>query len=319
MDMENKKVLFITFDMSGYYDGVLKELQKRYSHVDYYNTATFKFRYKNFGQKAYSFFYKLFTGKKLKNYYKYNSLVQQVAGNTYDITLVVRPDLFFDPQLQVLKNISGRFIAYYHDSINNIKRKKHVIHFFDKVYSYEKKDVNDHDLKFISNFIYFDTPQDMPQPQVDAFSVMSDDYRVATLKKLAGSLKQKQRSYRFFVMKDGELPSDSPVTYVNKRMNNDEVVQQIKEARIIADIHKYGIQDGLTFRVFEAMGFRKKLITTNRDIKTYDLYNPNNIFVIEDNKTIDIPDAFFDTPYEEIPADIYKRYTIPAWLDEVLS
>lgn len=68
--MENKKVLFITFDMSGYYTNVYNELKERYEHVDFYNTATMNYKYKNVFERLYSFIYKIFTGKKLKNYYK---------------------------------------------------------------------------------------------------------------------------------------------------------------------------------------------------------------------------------------------------------
>jgi hypothetical protein len=317
--MENKKVLFVTFDMSGYYDSVYKELQSRYTQVDYYNTATFKFKYKSILQKIHAFFFKIATGKKLKNYYKCMEFVSTVSCQEYDITLVIRPDVLFDSQLEALKNASKRFIAYYHDSINNIKRKKEVIHFFDKVYSYENKDVEDYGLLFISNFIYFEGAAPAETPERDVFSVMSDDYRVATLKNLAAFLKQQGRSYAFYVMKDGELPKDGNITYINKRMNNAEVVEQIKKAAIIADIHKYGIQDGLTFRVFEAMGFRRKLITTNKDIKTYDFYDPNNIFVIEDCKNISIPNTFFETPYKELPPEIYHKYTVKAWVGRILA
>ena len=317
--MENKRVLFITFDLSGYYDSVYSELQQRYTHVDYFNTATVRFKYKNFRQRLYSFFYKLFTGRKLKNFYKYQQVIEKVQGNRYDITLMVRPDLFFDSQLAFLQKISGRFIAYYHDSVNNLKRKKDVIHFFDKVYAYEKRDVADYNLEFLSNFIYFDAPGQLPEPKYDVFSVMADDYRTGTLKNLAAFLKRSGRSYVFYVMKDGVLPNDALVTYMGKRMNNAEVTACIKEAECIADIHKYGVQDGLTFRTFEALGYRKKLITTNTDVVTYDFYDPNNIFILEDSNAINIPDSFFETPYREVPHDIYKKYTLSAWLDKVLS
>ncbi|RZJ60314.1 MAG: hypothetical protein EOO45_24585 [Flavobacterium sp.] len=315
--MENKKVLFITFDMSGYYDGVHDELKRRYQTVDYYNTAAIKFKYKNAFQKVSAFFYKLFTGKKLKNYYKYSQVINSIGGRKYDLTLVIRPDVFFDSQLETLKSKSDRFIAYYHDSINNIKRKKDVIHFFDKVYSYEKKDVANYNLHFISNFIYFDKPADGPDSTVDGFSVMSNDYRVSTLKKLAAYFQKHNKTYEFFVMNDGKLLTDDLVTFIDKRMYNNQVVEHIKKARIVVDIHKYGVQDGLTFRVFEAMGFRKKLITINKDIVNYDFYNPNNIVVIDENKEIDIPASFFDTAYEEVPAEIYNKYTVAAWLDKI--
>ena len=153
--MENKKVLFITFDMSGYYTGVYDELKSRYSTVDFYNTATISYKYKNFFEKVYSFVYKIFTGRKLKNYYKYQSLINEVKDNSYDIILIVRPDLFFDAQLTSLKKATNYFVAYYHDSINNIKRKSEVIHFFDKVYSYEKADVENYNLKDKFQFKFF--------------------------------------------------------------------------------------------------------------------------------------------------------------------
>ena len=65
--MEDKKILFITYDLSGYYEGVYQELTKQYQVVDFFNIATLKYKYTNFLQRVYSFFYKITTGEKLKN------------------------------------------------------------------------------------------------------------------------------------------------------------------------------------------------------------------------------------------------------------
>ena len=65
-------------------------------------------------------------------------------------------------------------------------------------------------------------------------------------------------------------------------INNIEVIEKIVpfskfyqfylEGNIILDIaHPH--QKGLSFRPYEAMGLRKKLITTNKDITNYDFYN----------------------------------------------
>jgi hypothetical protein len=317
--MQNKKALFITFDMSGYYDGIYDELKRRYDTVDYFNMAKISYKRKSVLEKIYIPLYKLFTGEKLKNYYKCTGVVDKAKKSRYDVALVIRPDFFFDSQLKALRESSDYLVAYYHDSTNNIKRKKDVIHFFDKVWSYEKKDVAGYGLAFIPNFIYFnDAYSGNDLIEYDAFSVMSNDYRIQVLRKVATFFRQKNHSYKFFVAVD-EPKSDELLTFITKRMNNEEVIAEIKKARIIVDIHKFGVQDGLTFRAFEAMGFRKKLITTNADIETYDFYNPNNIFIIKDVKNIDIPDAFFTTPYEEIPEAVYKKYTVAAWLDTVLA
>jgi hypothetical protein len=317
--MQNKRVLFITYDLSGYYDSMYAALKERYTHVDYYNTATFSFKYKNAAQHIKAFFYKIFTGQKLKNFYKYKGLIDNLSTQQYDVTLVIRPDVFFDSQLEILKKISGKFIAYYHDSINNIKRKKHVIHFFDEVYSYEPADVIKYDLKFIPNFIYFKPYDRVDTIKCDAFSVMSDDYRVPVLRRVAEFLSSNGYSFNFFVTKNCDPSSCRLISYIKKRIDNEGVTRNIKEASIIVDIHKFGIQDGLTFRVFEAMGYHKKLITTNTDVVNYDFYNPDNIFVVTNVEEINIPHAFFTTPFEPVPAEIYNRYTVNAWLDTVVG
>ena len=314
--MENKRVLFITFDMSGYYDAVRDELKTRYAEVDYYNTAALSYRYKNLGEKIYSSGYKLFTGKKLKNYLKLRDLTEAVASKQYDIALIVRPDLFFDSQLETIRKSSKRMIAYYHDSVNNIPRKKDVIKYFDAVWAYEKADAEKYNLNFIPNFIYFQPQTDAVVPK-GAFTVASYDYRFAVLEKVAAQLKAANFPYRFFVMSDKPRESDL-VTFISRRMQNPEVIAEIKNASIIVDIHKYGVQDGLTFRTFEALGFARKLITTNRDVRNYEFFDEQNIFVIDDVENFAIPTEFLESPYRPVPENIVEKFTVAAWLDQIL-
>ncbi|MBU2940677.1 hypothetical protein KO494_14105 [Lacinutrix sp. C3R15] len=317
--MKDKKILFITYDLSGYYDSIHNQLNKQYKHVDYYNIASLKkYKYKHIFEKAYAAIYKLFTKNKLKNYYKLQPIIEATAGKTYDYILIVRPDLFFDSQLSILKSKTKNFIAYYHDSINNITRKKEVIPFFDKVYSYEKKDVKDYNLKFLPNFIYLNQDFKKTVPTYDAFTIMSKDFRFNTLKKLATYLKKKQVKYEFLVQSDKKTESKL-IHFIQDRKNNKQVLEYLLKTNIIVDIHKYGVQDGLTFRVFESLFLEKKLITTNADIKTYDFYNPNNIHVIEPDSEIHIPKTFLNTPYQPIPSEIYQKYHYTNWLKTILS
>ncbi len=316
--MEAKKVLFITYDLSGYYDSVHTELQRRYEHVDYYNTAKVSFSYNSLKKKLHNLIYKIFKGTQLKSFYRYEEMMRQIGNTPYDITIIIRPDVFHDIHLEALRKISKKFIAYYHDSINNIRRKKDVIRYFDTIFSYEKKDVRDYGFEFISNFIYFDGYRENGPLKESIFCVMSDDYRVSTLERLARFMKKQKRDFKFFVKckhkKEGML-----ITCMHNRMSSQETNVHLKEAGYFADIHKYKCQHGLTFRVFEALGYRKKIITTNRDIRNYDFYNPNNIFIIEDVENIDIPQSFFETPYEEIPVEIYNHYTVKEWVDRLLK
>ena len=96
-----------------------------------------------------------------------------------------------------------------------------------------------------------------------------------------------------------------------------ELTKYLNESQVFLDLIRHG-HNGLSFRVFEAMAFQKKLITTNTSIKNYDFYNPNNIMVIDaDNPVID--PAFFDTPYEPLSESIYNKYTIQSWVKTVFG
>jgi hypothetical protein len=317
--MINKKVLFITYDLSGYYDNISKGLETYFTDVEFHNIALIKFKYKSIFQRIRSAIYKIFKKQKLKNFFKLQPIIESTQGKKYEYIIIVRPDLFFDSQLLKLKSRTNKFIAYYHDSINNIERKKDVIHFFDKVYAYEKKDVKNHNLHFLGNFIYLDNYTKDQLIEYDGFTIMSKDYRLETLKKVALFFKKNNLSYSFLVHSDKPQPNSDVITYITKRKNNEEVLQHISKCKFIVDIHKYGIQDGLTFRVFESLFFEKKLITTNADIKTYDFYNPNNIFVINPDDEIKIPIDFLSTPYEPLSEDIYQKYHYTNWIKALLN
>ena len=66
-------------------------------------------------------------------------------------------------------------------------------------------------------------------------------------------------------------------------------------SRCVLDSAQEG-QMGLTIRVLEALGAKKKLITTNEDIVNYDFYNEENIYVY-DGKTFDFNSPFFKSVF----------------------
>jgi hypothetical protein len=86
---------------------------------------------------------------------------------------------------------------------------------------------------------------------------------------------------------------------------------------VLVDVQQKN-QDGLTFRIFEALGYKKKLITNNQDIVTYDFYNPNNIFVISESN-YEVPSSFFETDFVEIDSDILSKYKLDNWIFEVFK
>lgn len=77
-------------------------------------------------------------------------------------------------------------------------------------------------------------------------------------------------------------------------------------------------QIGLTLRCLETLGAKRKLITTNQDIRNYDFYNPNNILVVDRNNPV-VPNGFLNTPYTEVNKGIYDKYSITSWVKHILK
>ena len=69
----------------------------------------------------------------------------------------------------------------------------------------------------------------------------------------------------------------------------------------------------LSFRIFEAMRYGKKLITDNATVKRYDFYRPENIFVVE-NGSFEGLSQFLNTPYVPLPLDLVRKYSFTNWL-----
>ena len=79
-----------------------------------------------------------------------------------------------------------------------------------------------------------------------------------------------------------------------------------KESNCILDAPQAG-QTGLTIRTIECLGAKRKMITTNKDIKKYDFYNESNILVFDGK--IDKECDFFKNPFIELNEEIYKKYS----------
>ena len=71
-------------------------------------------------------------------------------------------------------------------------------------------------------------------------------------------------------------------------------------------------------RTFEALGAKRKLITTNSHVMEYDFYRENNVLIVDRNNPI-IPLSFIKAPYEELPIEIYNKYSLSSWLSNIFN
>lgn len=314
--MTPKRITLIFPFAYGYIDFVVQELR---SHSDVIvteiKTDNIKYRYPSKLAKIWNGFKKLF-GKNIKKEYFARQILEHISEKQ-DIIFIIRPDLLELSLLDNLKNNTKKFVAYYYDSCEKYPKQLEIAHLFDEIYSYEKEDIEKYNFLETSNFIYDETIG-TEEIIYDVFNISSYDSRIDEINKVAKIFSDAgfKTYFILFYFKELTFPHLKSVT---EYLNLDETKKLIAQSKAMIDIQRND-QKGLSFRTFESLGYRKKLITTNKSVKNYDFYNPNNILIIDSKKIkIDEIRNFLDLPYLEIPGEIIDQYTVQSFTDRIFK
>jgi len=268
-------------------------------------------------------------------FFKYiDGIVFLNKGKEYDYILVVRGEGFDEKSMQLLKKNfpSARFILYLWDSLKNTNTKN-IFEFFDKVLSFDKQD-SQNNPGLIHRPLFFCPPYRVISKIVpNRYDVMflgkvhSDRY--SFIKQLEKKIIEQGRStffYFYFSSKflfyqkrltDASFRKTSIKDFEFKMLSANEVAEYMANTKCSLDI-QHPLQTGLTMRTIEVLGAKRKLITTNEIIKSYDFYNENNICIV-DRKNPVIDPAFIDSPYQEIDNDLYEYYSLEGWVDSIFE
>jgi len=311
-----KHITIISPNSFGYIDFLIDALDSKPDVVvTFINFENFKFRYNSKFEKVKNGFNKLFLNKNIKTVYRSKCILESFHNiEKQNFIVVIRPDKIEKKTLLSLKDYTENLYAFYFDAISNFPKKIELIPIFDKVFSYEKDDVEKYNLKFITNYIYDIDQVSQEKIKHKIFNISSFDNRFDDLRRIATYLKEQNINYKIIARKEGSNKTGL-IDITPDYMALPEVKKYIMDSEILLDIQKQN-QKGLSFRVFEALGYKKKLITTNSDIVNYDFYDSNNILVLDVNH-IDIPKHFLNSTYKQIPETVLYKYTLEYWIEKV--
>ena len=312
------KILFFCQD----YLNIYKIIEKGIIETTGFEVKTIvfdKYVYKNKFEKILNLLSKTFLKKNLKKKWASEYYASQVKSDEkFDFVFIISPDYLLDKELEYITNKAKKSIVYFWDSFKLIDRYERTLPFFDKKFSFEPIDVKKYKMSLLTNF-YFDTTISDKNSSY-AYYIGNFDDRISTIEKINALLLKSGLNPEIYIKinpKTTVRNFSENINFITNFIPFEENQRKIKESRIILDIHKK-IQNGLTFRVFEAIGLNKKLITTNKDIVNYDFYNPNNIFVWDENIT-EIPNDFLEKEYEKLPDEIYKKYSLENWVKTIFN
>ncbi|WP_293902094.1 hypothetical protein [Sphingobacterium sp. UBA5670] len=315
-----KKILFIA---PGYYgfNEVVSEGLKKYSGYKIIDVnSTLPYQYKNLGERIYNFFLKTFLGKNLKEIKKGQYIRQTITQHgEIDLLIVNRPDVLTAEDLHLAQQACKRSVCLFWDSIDKIPSQKNFINSFDTIFSFDPVDCEQFGFKSITNF-YFATLRKTIL-QYDIALLMTYDKRITDAIKLfkyfeKHGIKAKAKifTYKSHPIKE-DLPKNMEVIHTIVPFN--KAYEYYLDSKIILDL-AHPNQRGLSFRPFEAIGLEKKLITT-ANIDQADLYHEDNVYIIKDINTIDIPKSFIENDYRIISSNIKEKYFIKNWIQTIIS
>lgn len=327
--IKGKRILFLAPSFFGYENKIKDKMEQMGALVDFYDERSVT---KAFDRALLKIAPGIFN-KKTSRYY--DGILETCKKNEYNYIFVIKCDMLTEKILEKFQVIfpNSVFCLYLYDSVKNIKGVNKKFKYFHRILSFDRQDTFKYtEMKFRPLFYIDDFKKKLRTDNKYKYDISfcgtihSDRY--AIIKEVSNVCnKMKLNFYKFCYLQSKFMYYFYKITkrefqYAKRRdfsfvkTSSQEISNVVDESRVVLDI-QHPKQTGLTMRTIEMVGMNKKLITTNAEIKEYDFYDPNNILVI-DRKNINISEEFLLTKYVSLDADVYDKYSITTWIEDIL-
>lgn len=300
-----KKILIFMTDFYGYNKNIIEALKAQGWEVTWCQDRINL----NNAQRIYS---KINKGYKDRAFSKYfNSCIAKTKGTKFDLILIIFGANFFNKIYivrlrEVFESVPIHYYAW--DSVDNFPKIKELFEYSDKAFTFDKNDADNYNVEFLPLF-YVPSTLAQCDPLYDCSTVMTFYHEKFESLNAALSVLPNHLNNNFYLkIRDGLYFLMIRLFYRKRYQNifkyfhlnslkREEVMELFKNSKAIIDC-PLPKQNGLTMRTFEVLSLKRKLITTNISIKTYDFYTPQNIYVIDDSKEM-VPLEFLETPFDQ--------------------
>ena len=324
--MKGKRVLFFAAQLFGYQDEIRSTMEKLGAVVDYFDERPAN----NFFVKAMIRLNRRVISPYINAYHR--QIINDTSQFTYDYIFIIKGESISVNSIKLMRQIhpNAKIIMYQWDSVANNKNALLLMPHVDKNFSFDKIDCEKYGLTFRPLFFiddYAKVSLERSKLRYDTLfigTVHGDRYSI--VQQINEALHGKSYSWFYFpsrllyykkCLQDHTVRMAGANVFQFKPMHKEYILQLFGQAKTVIDI-QHPKQTGLTMRCIETIGAKRKLITSNIHIKEYDFYNPNNILVIDRRNPI-INENFINTPYEDIPDNIYQNYSINGWLTQIFN
>lgn len=324
MPLNNKKILFLGVGFYDYESSIKDAISKLGADVGYFRDCEITQLDLNIDR-----FLKNHSKRKID---KYNATLLDELSDNYDFVFVIKGEKFDTHFFSKLKekNSSATFLLYQWDSIARVANYHEIEPFFDRVFSFDRIDCQNNDNLLFQPLFYRKLGTVEPlECEYDLFFVgvyFQDRYEF--LKKVLKSAQENGLKCFFylqtkntFIIKKRLFSSETPDELAilgSKPIPYQEYLEKMNLSKAVIDIN-HSEQTGLTMRSIEVLAQNKVLITTNKDIISYNLDDSTYV-------TIDREKPFLDTSMVEKITNINNQlrskmsgYSLDEWIKSVFN
>ena len=242
----------------------------------------------------------------------------------FDYALFIRADVYPEKFLKEIKAKSNVMVNYQWDGISRFAAAPSQISLFDRYYAFDPADLNRYPGTLPATSFYFDHLPPLNHASADGsiyFVGAHRDDRTDAIVRFCRHAQNSGWPLNFQIARDGHTQVEQHYPVNNIHFHNGisyrAHLDHARSAGVLADfvISTHG---GLSLRTFEAVGYRKKLITTNAAVKEYDFYHPDNFFVW-DGQSFKGIDEFLATPYHDTGNTLRQKYSFGNWIRYILQ
>lgn len=248
--------------------------------------------------------------------------LKRLKNKTYDIAFFIRADMYSENLIKRVKKQTKKMINYQWDGIDIYPRILDYYKYFDRFFVFDNADMRKYknlNLLPLTNFYYSDRRKNNIA-EYDFFYIgVGLDDRIRLIKNIeefviANGLRIKAI---LTIPEFREEEITESVSFQHKGISLEENEDLATKAEVVIDF-KIDYHTGASFRFFECLNREQKIITNNTEMKNYDFYHPDNIF-ITDFENFNGLKEFLEKPYHKIDRKIVEKYGIKNWLNYALD
>ncbi len=262
----------------------------------------------------------------------------------YDYLLTIDGEALNSVVFEILRKRNPKVycVNYLYDTISGVYRFDRYFHFYDKVFSFDNKECNIYKMNLLPIFWVPIQEQEIKYCFFAFGGYNENRYKVYNQVKqytdsigkesYIGLFIRKIKHEKLYILKrvirrllkmpvylSIERYHDSLIT--TKELLPEDFRRLISSSDIIVDTHPT-YQSGLTARFMWALGARKKIVTTNKDVINYPFYSKEQIFILPESLQLDNEFVNFINAPMRLSKDIEEsidKFRVDNWLRVVLS